>query len=99
MNALEGEHLRNQRVSVSEATWIDEAVNTTFLQSFFFFLKSSIKSHERIIISEMKKIKKSKKSRIHAFQFDIKGIDDKLRTDCWEWVWQKNSQLDESKQF
>ena len=47
----------------------------------------------------MKKIKKSKKSRIHAFQFDIKGIDDKLRTDCWEWVWQKNSQLDESKQF
>ena len=30
----------------------------------------------------MKKIKKSKKSRIHVFQFDIKGIDDKLRTDC-----------------
>ena len=24
----------------------------------------------------MKKIKKSKKSRIHVFQFDIKGIDD-----------------------
>ena len=34
----------------------------------------------------MKKIKKSKKSRIHVFQFDIKGIDDKLRTDCLESV-------------
>ena len=34
----------------------------------------------------MKKIKKSKKSRIRVFQFDIKGIDDKLRTDCLESV-------------
>ena len=34
----------------------------------------------------MKKIKKLKKSRMHVFQFDIKGIDDKLRIDCWESV-------------
>lgn len=90
MNALEGEHLRNQRVSVSEVTWIDEVVNTTFLQSFFSFWSRQVtwKNYYFIkrIWNEMKKIKKSKKSRIHVFQFDIKGIDDKLRTDCWEWV-------------